>query len=48
MPSFVEISPPVSEKIFFFSLKLNVPVNNFSVMSGWSQCFLGLTNTVGN
>ena len=23
-------------------------VNNFSVMSGWSKCFLGLTSTVGS
>ena len=28
-----------------FVLRLNVPVNNFSVMSGRSQCFLGLTST---
>ena len=25
-----------------FILRLNVPVNNFSVMSGWSQRFLGI------
>ena len=24
---------------------LNVPVNNFSVMSGWSNRFLGITST---
>ena len=30
-----------------FVLRINVPVN-FSVMSGWSQRFLGLTSTVGN
>ena len=29
-----------------FVLRLNVPVNNFSVMSGRSQLFLGLTSTV--
>ena len=29
-----------------FVLRLNVPVNNFSVMSGRSKCFLGLTSTV--
>ena len=29
-------------------LRLNVPVNIFSVMSGWSQCFLGLTSTAGS
>ena len=33
---------------FFFVLRLNVPVNNFSVMSGRSQRFLGLTSTVGS
>ena len=33
--------------VCLFVLRLNVPVNNFSVMSGWSQCFLGLTSTVG-
>ena len=32
--------------IILFVLRLNVPVNNFSVMSGWSQLFLGLTSTV--
>ena len=31
-----------------FVLSLNVPVNNFSVMSRWSQRFLGLTSTVGS
>ena len=31
---------------FFFLLRLNVPVNNFSVMSGWSQLFLGLISTL--
>ena len=38
----------VLEKICLFVLRLNVPVNNFSVMSGWSQLLLGLTSTVGN
>ena len=33
---------------FFFVLRLNIPVNNFSVMSGRSQLFLGLTSTVGS
>ena len=33
---------------FSFVLRLNVPVNNFSVMSGQSQHFLGLTSTVGS
>ena len=28
-------------------LRLNVPVNNFSVMSGWSHSFLGITSTFG-
>ena len=38
------------ERVFvcLFVLRLNVPVNNFSVMSGWSQRFLGLTSTVGS
>ena len=31
-----------------FVLRFNVPVNNFSVMSGRSQRFLGLTSTVGS
>ena len=34
--------------VCLFVLRLNVPVNNFSVMSGRSQLFLGLTNTVGS
>ena len=38
----------VLEKICLFVLRLNVPVNNFSVMSGRSQLFLGLTSTVGS
>ena len=29
---------------FFLVLMLNVPVNNFSVMLGRSQLFLGITN----
>ena len=29
-------------------IELNVPVNNFSVMSGQSQLILGLTSTVGS
>ena len=29
-------------------MRLNVPVNNFSVLSGRSQLFLGLTSTVGS
>ena len=36
----------VSVKICLFVMRLNVPVNNFSVMSGRSQRFLGLTCTV--
>ena len=31
-----------------FVLRRNGPVNNFSVMSGRSQLFLGLTSTVGS
>ena len=34
--------------ICLFVLRLNIPVNNFSVMSGWRQRFLGLTSTVGS
>ena len=34
--------------VCLFVLRLNVPVNNFSVMSGRSQLFLGLTSTVGS
>ena len=34
--------------VCLFVLRLNVPVNNFSVMSGRSQRFLGLTSTVGS
>ena len=30
---------------FFLLLRLNVPVNNFSVMSGRSHRFLGITST---
>ena len=33
--------------ILFVCLRLNVPVNTFSVMSGRSQCLLGLNSTVG-
>ena len=33
---------------FFFELGLNVPVNKFSVISGRSQRFLGLTSTEGS
>ena len=31
--------------LFLFVLMLNVPVNNFSDMSGWSHRFLGITST---
>ena len=34
--------------VCLFVLRLNVPVNNFSVKSGRSQRFLGLSNTVGS
>ena len=34
--------------LVLFVLRLNVPVNNFSVMSGRSQRFLGLTSIVGS
>ena len=32
---------------FWFGLMLYAPVNNFSVMSGRSHCFLGITSTFG-
>ena len=31
-----------------FVLRLNVPVNNFSVISGQSHCFLGITSSFLN
>ena len=31
---------------FLISFRFNVPVNNFSVMSGRSHCFLGITSTL--
>ena len=34
--------------ICLFVFRLNVPVNNFSAMSGWSQLYLGLTSIVGS
>ena len=37
-----------SNFVCLFVLRLYVPVNNFSVMSGRSQRFLGLTSTVGS
>ena len=36
------------EVAHLFVLRLNAPVNNLSVMSGWSQCFLCLTSSVGS
>ena len=33
--------------ICFFVLRFNVPVNNFSVMSGRSQCFQGINQYCG-
>ena len=43
-------NPPIhgAHIVCLFVLRLNVPVNNFSVMSGRSQRFLGLTSTVGS
>ena len=32
-------------RFHFVSFLLNVPVNNFSVISGQSHCFLGITST---
>ena len=45
---FLRMSANNFEDFCLFVLRLNVPVNNFSVMSGRSQRFLGLTNTVGS
>ena len=33
--------------VCLFVLRLNIPVNNFSVMSGWSHLFLDVTSTLG-
>ena len=33
--------------VFLFVLRFNVQVNKFSVMSGWSHRFLGITSTFG-
>ena len=38
----------LKEFVCLFVLRFNVPVNIFSVMSGRSQRFLGLTSTVGS
>ena len=38
----------ISQEHIFFLKRLNVPVNNFSVMSGRSQRFLGFTSAVGS
>ena len=32
----------IERKQFVFVLRLNISVNNFSIMSGWSQGFLAL------
>ena len=43
-----DIEQKLNSDIFrFVSLLLNVPVNNFSVMSGWRHPFLGITSTFG-
>ena len=33
--------------ICLYVLRFNVPVNNFSIMSGWSHRSLGITSTFG-
>ena len=43
-----ELSMACLRFVCLFVLRHNVPVNNFSVMSGRSQRFLGLTSTVGS
>ena len=40
-----DLSEPLLVTCFWFGLMLNVPVNNFSVMLGRSQRFLGITST---
>ena len=37
----------ISIIVNLFVLRLKVQVNNFSVMSGLSHCFLGITSTFG-
>ena len=48
----LETSLPLEKKNvsqqFLFALRFNVPVNNFSVMSGWSQHFLGINQYPGD
>ena len=43
----LNIYNPYFEGVFWFGLRLYVPVNNFSVMSGRSHRFLGITSTFG-
>ena len=40
-----KILPQYNLLIGLFVLRLYIPVNNFSVMSGWSHRFLGITST---
>ena len=42
-----ETEETMKTDIVFVCLKLNVPVNNFSVMLGRSHRFLGITSTFG-
>ena len=37
----------LTSQLFLVCLKLNVPINKFSVMLGWIHCFLGITSTFG-
>ena len=49
--SFVLVEAFIPDNNFsfcFVSYLLNVPVHNFSVMSGWSHHFLGITSTLGS
>ena len=37
----------IKQILFLVCSKLKIPVNNFSVMLGWSHRFLGITSTFG-
>ena len=46
-PALMKFGPPSSGFVCLFVLRLNVPVNKFSVMSGRSKRFMGITSTIG-
>ena len=41
------VSENLHKLLCLFVLRFNVPVNNFSVMSGRSHYFMGITSTFG-